>query len=65
MNIEYWLLETQEDIDNFEMSLDIASPAEMAHAIKRVRDLLNGWEEFETESSHGVELRKALYGEDE
>lgn len=39
MNIEYWLLETQEDIDNFEMSLEIASPAEMAQAIKKIREL--------------------------
>ena len=39
MNIEYWLLETQEDVDNFEMSLDIASPADMAKAIKRVLEL--------------------------
>lgn len=39
MNIDYWLLETQEDVDNYEMSLGIASPAEMAHAIKRVLEL--------------------------
>jgi hypothetical protein len=65
MKIDYWLLETQEDIDNFKLTFDIASPTEMARAIKRVRELLNSWEDFEPEPAHGVELRKALYGDDE
>lgn len=65
MNIEYWLLNTKEEIDGFELSLDIASPAEMAHAIKRVRELLLALEDFDTESASAIQLRKALYGDDE
>jgi len=44
VNIDYWLLETEEEMMNFEMSLDIASPNDMAQAIKRVRDLAQKFE---------------------
>lgn len=65
MNIEYWLLNTKEEIDGFELSNEIASPTEMAYAIKRVRELLLSLEEFDAESTSSVQLRKALYGDDE
>jgi hypothetical protein len=41
MNIDYWLIESQEDLEKFEMTTEIASPSDMAKAIKRVRELHN------------------------
>jgi len=68
MNIDYWLLETQEDIENYELSTDIASPAEMAHAIKRVRDVITN-ELYQDEANVDVvtveDIVKALDGGNE
>jgi hypothetical protein len=43
MNIDYWLLETESEVKDFKFD-EIASPADMAKAIKRVREVAQKFE---------------------
>lgn len=41
MNIDYWLIESQEDLEKFEMTTEIASPTDMARAIKNLIQVID------------------------